>query len=291
MRIYLANSSQQKFGGGFSWIANFRKGMGSRVTDEYDNSDVYLVPSPTMVQREDVIKAKDDGKRIVLRIDNAVRNSRNRNTGMSRMHDFAEWADLIIYQSRWARKYLMPFLGKDGAVIHNGIDTSIFNRDSRNNSDHQIYLYSRFNRDETKNWEAARYWFSQMSVKDRSAELWIVGNFSPELIEGNFDFYNGELYKFWGVQTPETLVSIYKQCNALIYTYFCDACSNTLIEALCCGLRIEGYPFFLETGGAPEIMQYFTDPFKYDDGLKYFGLERMCRQYIEEIKKLKGIDA
>lgn len=290
MRIYLANSSEQQFGGGFSFIHNFRKGMGSKITDDYEAADVYFIPSPSMVQREKVIKAKDEGKKIILRIDNAVRNSRNRNTGMSRMLDFAGWADLIVYQSRWAREYLMPFLGKDGPVIHNGIDTSVFNRDNRNNHDHMIYLYSRFNRDETKNWEAARYWYSKMQRKDRSAELWIVGNFSPELIDGNFDFYNGENYKFWGVQPAETLASIYKQSNALIYTYFCDACSNTLIEALCCGLRVEGYPFFAETGGSPEILQYFNDPFKYEDGLKYFGLERMCRQYIENLKTLKGID-
>lgn len=290
MKIYLANSSEQKIGGGWTWIANFKKALSTSVTEDYAESDVYLIPSPTMVQREDVIKAKEDRKRVVLRIDNAVRNSRNRNTGMSRMHDFAQWADLIVYQSAWARGYLMPFLGKDGVVIHNAVDTDMFNSNNRKLSDHQIYLYSRFNRDETKNWEVARYWFAERSRKDRSAELWILGNYSPELVEGNFDFYNGEHFKFLGVQSNEALPAIYRQCNALLYTFYNDACSNTLIEALCSGLRIEGDEYYAQTGGAPEIMQWFKAPqFKYEEGLKYFSLERMARQYYEALKTLRGI--
>src|SRR5688572_26385879 len=162
--------------------------MGDKMANSYEEADIYLIPSPTMVQREEVLKAKDDGKKIVLRLDNAVRNSRNRNTGMTRMYDFAQWADLVVYQSEWARDYLKPFLKKDGAVIINGVDTDLFHGEDHYDKGN-IYLYSRFNRDETKNWEVARYWYSQRQIDFPDAELWIVGQFSPELVEGNFDFY------------------------------------------------------------------------------------------------------
>lgn len=280
--IFLANSSSQKAGGGWTFVSNFRNAMAGIITDNYDDASVYFIAGATMVQRDEVLKAKSDGKKIVLRVDNAVRNSRNRNTGMSRMHDFVQWADLVVYQSQWARKYLMPYLGKDGPVIHNSVNTDIFNNSNRHPQDHEIYLYSRFNRDETKNWEVARYWYSRQA--NRGAELFIVGNYSPELIDGNFDFYNGESFKFLGVQPLEALASIYKQSNYLIYTYYNDCCSNTLIEALCCGLKLAGPEYFQTTGGAPEIISRFTKPLDYEAGLEYFGLKRMARQYAEALK-------
>lgn len=286
IKIYLANSSEQKIGGGWTWLSNFRKAMGEMITEDYEEANVYLIPSGSMVGREEVQKAKEDNKRIVLRVDNALRNSRNRNTGMTRMKDFAKWANLIVYQSNWARKYLMPFLNHDGVVIHNSIDTSLFNPYNRQPQDRTIYLYTRFNRDETKNWEVARYWYSVKQRQDHNAELWIVGNYSPELIEGNFDFYHNERYKFLGVQPLENMVSIYKQTNYLIFTYFNDACSNTLIEALCCGVNLSGYDLHKESGGSPEILARFEDPFNKEQGLEYFGLERMARQYKEAIERL-----
>lgn len=281
MKIYLANSSKQSLGGGWSWISNFRKGMGELVTDKYDEADVYLVPSPTMVQREEVQKAKLAGKKIVLRIDNAVRNSRNRNTGMTRMKDFAEWADLVIFQSAWAERYLIPFLdipiGKT-VVIMNGVDGEVFHARNRK-QDSNIYLYSRYNRDETKNWEMARYIFSQIHVERRGdCQLWIAGQFSPELVESNFDFYNDESYRFLGVQDYHTLADIYRQSSHLIYTYFNDACSNTLIEALCCGCEILDPYKMSETGGAFEIVDKFQAYGPY-----YFDNSRMCDEYKEAI--------
>lgn len=287
MKIYLANSSQQAIGGGFTFLSNFRKAMGDEITEDYNEAEVYFIASPSMVSREEVLEAKELKKKIVLRIDNAVRNSRNRNTGMTRMKDFAEWADLVVYQSNWARKYLLPFTKRDGVVIHNSVDTSIFNFYNRSNPDHYVYLYGRYNRDETKNWEVARYYYSQIAQKkDRTAELWLFGQFSPELVDGNFDFYADERIKFWGVQQMENMVNLYTSSHFLLYTYFNDACPNTLIEAMCCGVKPVGYSFFMETGGAPEIISRFEEPFSQEEGLKYFGLDRMANQYRHALRDL-----
>jgi glycosyltransferase involved in cell wall biosynthesis len=269
--IYIANSSKQAIGGGWSFIDNLRKAIPEDVTESYDEASVYFITSATMVQRDEVEKAFDDGKKIILRVDNAVRNSRNRNTGMTRMYDFAQLADTVVYQSLWSKKYLIPFLEKDGPVIHNSVDESLFKTGDKTK---EIYLYSRFNRDETKNWEVARYWYSQKQLENPDAELWIVGQFSQELIDGNFDFYNGERYKFWGVQSAEMMASLYAQAKYFIYTYFNDCYSNSLIEARMSGCLIDGPPYYLTTGGAPEII---TKP------LEYFYLERMGNQYKEII--------
>lgn len=282
MKIFVANSSSQKLGGGFSWIRNFKKGMGDLITEDYDQSDIYLIASPSMVQRDEVQKAKDDGKKIVLRIDNAVRNSRNRNTGMTRMKDFADWADLVIFQSQWAKNYLMPFLkidDKKTRVILNSVDEKVFYPPSTYHLDHaNNYLYSRFNRDETKNWEVARYWFSSQAQDTSLAKLYIVGNFSPELVEGNFDFYNDENYSFLGVLDEGAMADVYRNCKYFIYTYFNDACSNSLIEAMMCGCKIRGDIYYRHTGGAEEIIWNFKE-----HGRAYFCLDRMANEYKEAL--------
>jgi glycosyltransferase involved in cell wall biosynthesis len=282
MKIYIAKQDEQRQGGGWSWISNAKKALSEHLTS-YEECDIYLIPSPSMVSKEEVDQAQSDGKKIVLRVDNIVRNSRNRNTGMSRMKRFAEQADLVIYQSQFAKDLLMPYLKVDGKVILNSCDTDIFHANGRQESVIAKYIYSRVNRDETKNWEMARYTFqSESESRNGQAELNIVGAYSPELIEYNFDFYNNEKYHYWGViQDPGTLANLYRNSDYLIYTFWNDACSNTLIEALCCGCTVADKYGMAETGGAMEILKMF-----YAKGASYFGLARMGYEYMEAMETL-----
>lgn len=273
LKVHLANYEPARHGGGWTFQNNFHKVMGEDITD-YEEAGIYFVAGPTMVAREAVERAKADGKKIVLRIDNAVRNSRNRNTGMSRMKDFATWADLVIYQSQWAKDYLMPFTGKDGPVILNGTDIEVFQPATKTPDS---YIYSRFNRDETKGWEVARYWFS----RQQAGKLYIVGNFSPELVEGNFDFYMGEDYQFIPTLPHDSYASLLNTMQNFIYTYYNDACSNSLIEALCSGCRIVGDMYFRNSGGSPEIITAYETR-----GRDYFSLERMVNQYRKALESL-----
>lgn len=281
MKIYIANQSKQSLGGGWSFIDSFKKGF--EIVDNVHDCDIFFIPSPTMTQRDAVWEAKALKKKVVLRIDNAVRDSRNRNTGMSRMFDFAEMADLVIYQSNWAKDYLANFLQyPNSTVIINGTDTDIFNPRGRHETDETVYLYSRYNRDETKNWEMARYWYSQKQMRKDKTKLLIVGQFSPDLHAANFDFYQGERIQFLGVQeSKQALADIYRQSDFLIYPYFCDACSNTLIEALCCGTAVQDIYGMTGTGGAPDILFKFQD-----EGMDYFKLERVNGEYREAFEAL-----
>lgn len=283
MKIYIAHSEDKKLGGGWSWIANMKKAIPNHLTN-YNESDVYLIPSPSICTKEEVQQAKKDGKKIVLRVDNIIRNSRNRNTGMSRLKLFSELADLIIFQSNFAKDLLMPFIKTEGIVILNGIDTQIFHPNGRTEQTTARFIYSRVNRDETKNWEMARLLFQQESQKrDGDAILNIVGQFSSELIEYNFDFYMGEKYQYWGVMNDaESIANIYRNSDYLIYSFWNDACSNTLIEALCCGCIIADPYNMCQTGGAPEILNRFYSK----NGEEFFSLDRMGNQYLEAINEL-----
>ncbi len=285
MKIYIAKFEPNRTGGGWSFAYNFYTAMGDAITDDYNEADVYFITSPSMVQRDEVLKAKEDGKKIVLRLDNAVRNSRNRNTGMTRMYDFAQWADLIIYQSTWAKDYLQPFLKKDGVVILNGIDTSLFKPGAIPGNEDTI-LYSRFNRDETKNYEVARYWFSRYTNDHKEANLIIVGQFGDDIRNANFDFYANEQYRYLGVLDKQTMADVYRQCGKFLYTYFNDACSNSLIEALCSGCEIVGDSYYRRTGGASEIMSVWENSQNSDKARRFFSKERMALEYKEAIEKL-----
>lgn len=276
MKIHIAKYEPNRIGGGWSFCRNLFKGL-EQVYD-YNEADIYFIPSPSMVQRDEVLQAKKDGKKVVLRIDNAVRNSRNRNTGMTRMKDFAEWADLIVYQSEWARDYLREYLGKDGIVIHNGVDIELYQPREKTPG---TVLYSRFNRDETKNYEVARYWYSRYSHKNPESKLYIVGQFSDELRDGNFDFYNNESFEYLGVLDERNMAKLYSVTEMFLYTYFNDACSNSLIEALVSGCKIVGDKYYRNTGGATEIREAFRQ-----NGREYFSIERMVGEYVEQLSKL-----
>ena len=110
MKLYIANDSKQTLGGGWTFLANLVQGL-QRVDDvelcyDYSEADTVLLPSSSMVNPATVEKCSNEGKKIFLRIDNMPRNSRNRNTGSSRLAQYARIADGVIFQSQWAKEYI-----------------------------------------------------------------------------------------------------------------------------------------------------------------------------------------
>lgn len=260
--LHILNYDPSRIGGGWTQARYLFEGLGA--TSSYD-ADTVLITGPTMVQHDQVQRAKREGKKIILRVDNAVRDSRNRGTGMSRLKAFCDVADVVVYQSEWAKGFLLPFTKKDGPVILNGVDVERFKPTSKPTSkpDDDSYLYVRSSRDEGKQWIMAWYWFV-----NNPGKLEIVGKFSSENLEWNFDFYNGERFRFMGEQVymPE----VYRRNKYFLYTYLNDACSNTLLEARASGCEIVDVYGMLKTGGAPEIM-----------ACEDLSIERMLKQYQE----------
>lgn len=273
MKICLPSYDTKAIGGGWSFISNFIKAMEGNITN-YNQADIFFIPSASMVSRDEVQQAKQDGKKIVLRCDNIIRNSRNRNTGMSRMKDFSDWADLVIFQSEFAEELLNPYLQTEQwKVIYNSVDERIFNDKNRVDGNSR-YVYGKHSSDETKNWEMARVAYQKLQEDDKDATLNLFGRFDGNLQEYNFDFYNGEQYRYWGYITdPQVMANIYKQSDWFIYTYFNDACSNSLIEALMCGVQIYDPYQMSDTGGTREILERF---YKREG---YFELKRMGDDY------------
>lgn len=281
MKIYIANESKQSLGGGFTFLRTFEKYAKRIKNVEFVNSlndkpDIFFISGATMVKRDHVQEAKRMGIKIVLRVDNIPRNSRNRNTGTSRLYDFAQMADLVIYQSKWARDYIMPFIKKTGPVILNGADEEFYKPEGSAQPRQGLmqFMYAQYNRDETKRWHEAWYEY-QMAHRELLCHLWIIGNFSPENVEYNFDFYNGEKFKYVGIlDNPEDLAEYYRSTDVLLLPYYNDACSNTLIEARLCGVK---KIILNETGGNPEIMKAPIEQLK---------SSYMAEKYINELLKI-----
>ena len=270
MSVHILNYEPNRIGGGWTAAKYLYEGLNAV---QYEEADTILITGPSMAHHNEVIKAKADGKKIILRLDNHLLASRNRNTGMSRMKSFCDLADIVIYQSKWALDYLYPFTKKEGVVILNGVDTKIFHSNGR--TDNETSLYVRSSRITEKGWEMARYWYAYHYARNTTVRvngLNIVGKFSGENMEYNFDFFNNEPYQFLGEQPRENLASIMRNSKYFLYSYFMDACSNTLLEARASGCEIVDVYGMLKTGGAPEIMECSD-----------ISVERMIKEYKEII--------
>lgn len=269
MSVHIANYEPDRLGGGWTQARYLYEGLGGV---SYEEADTVLICGPTMASHEQVEKAKRDGKKIVLRVDNHLLNSRNRGTGMTRLKAFADVADLLIYQSQWAKDYLMPFTGKDGVVILNGVDTTLFKPRKKLEGS---CIYVRSSRINEKGWEMARHWVATNWQMKSLCGLTIVGKFSPDNLENGFDFYSNEVIAFMGEQPRENVASLMAEKQYFLYSYFMDACSNTLLEARASGCEIVDVYGMLHTGGAPEIMT-----------CEDISKERMVSEYKEATSKL-----
>ena len=245
MKIYNPNISKQILGGGWTFRCNLTKALRDQVewVDNLLMADIMLITSVTIVDKAEVFKAKELGKKIVLRVDNMPRKSRNqRMSPHERMKEFAQMADAVVYQSNWAKEWIGNYIGypEKSSVIYNGVDTEIFKLISRKMRHFgKLFLYIQYNRDENKRMPEAFDMFTKEWLRDNKNELWIIGQYSPELVQSGFDFFRGEHIKYLGVvNTPEEMAIYMQLADVLLYPSYSDALPNTVIEAKACGCEI-----------------------------------------------------
>ncbi|MDZ4228345.1 MAG: glycosyltransferase [Candidatus Levybacteria bacterium] len=273
IKIY-APAIKQDIGGGWTFLRNFKKGLSRYVqfVDRLEDCDLFFISGVTMVEPDDVTRAREMGKPIVLRMDNIPRKSRNkRNRVYDNIKRYSELADIVVYQSKWAAWYCAPMSGP-GEIIYNGIDQDIFNtKNLEDNGRENRYLFAYHGKSELKQFWLAHYYFQTEARKNPNAEFWFIYNFKkelPELVDANFDFWNGEKYKHLDfVDDPIQMAGIMKQCKYLIFPSTVDASPNTVLEARACGMEIL-YPAPADVSGTKELLE-----------LSDISLDRMAREY------------
>lgn len=299
MIVKIPLSTKTSIGGGQSFVRNLKKSLlpfGHKVIHEGEG-DILLIAGATLVERSEVEAYKQKGKRIVLRVDNILEDSKNRNSGMSRLVEYAKLADVIVYQSEWAERLLKPLLG-EGIVIYNGVDTDIFYpKPFEDLTYNQIkdrglrVFYGKFSRNETKRVHEMQYWWREYNLEDPNGTMILAGRFADDYlkIDHPFEFFNGEQVEFHGVCDPEKLATIMRSCDVAFLPYAFDACSNTVIEAQACGLPVIYNP----TGGTPEIVKFGIEnnygAYKPSDMVR-FALDKRKEWQPENIKNQFGLE-
>lgn len=285
MHIYISNQSKQTLGGGFIFIENLKKGAKgkARFVDHWQEAHAVLVCSVTQTTREEILAAKNAKKKIIVRIDNMPKDSRNRGTAFSRMKDFGLMADVIVFQSEWAKDYVGSWLSNTHGVnldkskiIYNGVDLDYFYYKDDPDKRGETYLFTTYNTDENKRFPEAAYDFHLRHRKAKTEKttipfLKLVGNFGKDLPGYNFDFFNGEKINYEPpVSDRKKMADIMRTCQYIYFPAFADASPNTVGEAMACGCK----PLLINpTGGTQEVVNLFTKD-------KEYTIQKMADQYL-----------
>lgn len=303
MNIKINSLNRNDVGGASTFQRNFVKAVqpfGVSVCSD-GGCDVLFITGASLCDRGTAELAKQEGAKIVLRVDNILEDSKNRNTGMPRIRDFAEMSDVVVYQSEWARKLMKPYAG-DGEVIYNAVDTDIFYpRKEKKDWRNIRILYTKHSRNEVKNWHYVQYFWREYNLENKNDTLVLAGQFSDETqrINNPFEFHNGENYVYEGRLDPNQMADVIRSCDVAYLPYSFDACSNTVIECQACGVPV----LFEPNGGTPEIVMHGTkynhldNPaenveramtlrFNFENFKEFWGLKRMGEEYNNLFKKL-----
>lgn len=260
-------------GGGWTFSATFQRYAAWASFVKEKAADIIFIPGATMVP---IGYTKPAGKKLVLRVDNALRHSRNKGRGMNQLKQLAGQADVIVYQSAWAHHYLSP-INVEGAperVIVNGADPALFHPDSTVESNSDWYLYTKSSTDEGKEWIRAWYHYQDIQRLNPAACLMLTGKFGEDLVNNNFDFWNDERFNYYGFADPQLMALLYRQCDTLLHPFFNDACSNTLIEYLACNPTGRVELIGNRSGGVSDILDGFAD-----HGHDWLSAKRMVAEY------------
>lgn len=279
VKIFVPNISNTSIGGGFTFKTNFVKALNGKVqfVDRWQDCDVVFVFSITTIDKGELHEAIRAGKKLVLRVDNIPRKSRNkRQSPAERLAEFGKLG-MVIYQSEWAKEYAGYFAG-DGVVIYNGVDTDIFNEKNRN-SDGKTFLYADYNPNPNKRFDEALYWFDMSWREDNSVHLIIAGNVPRIYLENpefNWDVPTNGKIEYVGIkQTLEEMAELYKKCDYLLYPSFAEACPNVISEAMACGLEVVGTSLI---GGTVEVMEKHKD--------KPYTIQEMGEEYLRVFEEV-----
>lgn len=281
MKIYLSNIKKDGLGGGWTFLRNFKKSLKDYVqfVDRWEDCDIFFISGVTMTDKNDVKKAKEAGKKIVFRVDNVPRKSRNtRCTPHDRMKSFANDADLVIYQSAWAKEYCFPLTG-EGKIIYNGVDEKIFypSEDPIEGRDNN-YLFVYHGNSELKGFWIAHSYFQALARVNPDAVFNFIYDFKnlDEIQKSNYDFWNGEKYNhFPKIEDPNLMAVLMRKHKYLICPSIADASPNIVLEARACGLKVIHNTTTASSGVAEMLNKNLV-----------ISIERMAQDYLIQFKKL-----
>jgi len=289
MKIYIPNVDLNKIGGGWTFTRNFIDLASEYMVDNIHDADIMFVTGATLVKRLEIDFAKKYNKKVVLRVDGIPEDWRNRGTGWSRLRDFGQLADLVVFQSHFTQKTTGRLIGRasDGVVIYNGVDTRTFHENSAMDirSLHRDVLYINYRKGENnKRVEEVIERFRIHKLDHVKDTITFVGNYPKKqfLWDGkNWDFglldqEKGTDWLYVGIISDRVeLATIMRGHKYIAFPSFADPCPNTLIEAMSCGCE----PLWLnDYGGQHDIVTMWKNI--------DWSRERMVSEYLDAFSSI-----
>lgn len=255
MKIHiLYNFKNQAWGGGNQFLKALKKEFENQgiYEENLEKADVILFnsyPFSSEYLFNQILKLKQKyfDKIIIFRLDGPISSIRGRDKEIDKIITIFNkfFVDGIIFQSNWCRKQnkkLFGIFSKYETTIHNAPDNRIFNKIDKKefNPKERIKLIATsWSSNWRKGFEIYKYLDENLDFS--KYEMTFVGN-SP------IEFKNIK----WIKPVPsERLAEILKKYDIYITASQRDPCSNSLIEALSCGLPI----IALNDGGHPELVE------------------------------------
>jgi len=242
------------------------------------------------------LKQKDPNKIIIHRVDGPISFYRGKDRAIDKIIAcFAKnFADGIVFQSNWSKRQNKKYFGLFSpyqTVIHNAPDPQIFSQIQRikfNPQRKAVLVAVSWSKNIHKGF--ATYQYLDQNLDFDQYVMYFIGN-SP------IKFKN---IKWLKPLVPESLGQILKRSDIFITASRKDPCSNSLIEALACGLPViarngGGHPELLENGG--ELFQGKKDVIAkiekvrrnydhYQSQLPQFSLQKTAQEYYTFAKKI-----
>jgi glycosyltransferase involved in cell wall biosynthesis len=210
------------------------------------------------------------------------------------------FADLTIFQSRFCLESFKTYgySGSNHAVIHNGVDQGLFNTKNKECWDGRRklkILSCIWSRNRKKGYET----IAKLSQLD-SVESHFVGNWPKEI--------DPQRVKLMKPLTQDQLALEYQKHDIFLHPAENDPCSNSVLEALSCGLPV----LYKNSGGTPEMVTekygvmidgkelaslFFAISDRYSEWVRnirndfaQFSISRAAKEYMDAIKKAINIE-
>lgn len=251
MRIKIIFEFKEVSGGGNQFLKALKKFFFDKgvYEDDTEKADVILFNSHHDIKRVLLLKRRFPDKIFIHRVDGLISLSRSRDDGVDRLIFKTNklLADGTIFQSDWSKMVLRNAglsLSELATTITNAPDQRIFNNISKKKFSRKRKFKIIAN-SWSDNWNKgfADYKWLDENLDFEKHEMTFVGNLPEGL---NFDNIN-HIKSLKSASLADEL----RRNDVFITASKNDTCSNSLIEALHCGLPAIG----LNNGGNPEIIK------------------------------------
>ncbi len=273
MKIYIDYKfTSNPWGGGNQFLKALRKELikFKKYTDFIKNANTIIVNSHHFSFKLFLYYLIKSELKIIHRIDGPISLTRNEKfSNIDKLiYSFSKhFSDGVIFQSKWSKNknYKLGFKNKiRNIVINNAPDKNIFKKQINLKKNLKIKIISSsWSSNIKKGFKYLKYLDENLNFN--KFEITFIGN-SP------YKFKNIKVSK---AVKSKTLARILNKNNFFLTASQNDPCSNSLLEALHCGL----YPIYLSSGGHNELVK--------NQGIKFINKKDLLNK-IKSIKKSKN---